>query len=393
MTPLPENTIRSYVDHELPETEHAEAVSHLASCPDCRTRLEAASGRAGRVSAHLAALAPAPSEAPRPAQAALAQMKDKQRKENASMLKSIFSRRYRPAWIGLAVVASLAFALTLPPVQVWAANFLGLFRVQRIEVVEIDTTRLSEINGDATLGERIGELFSDSFKVTKEAGEPQAVASVDEASQLAGFTVRLPGNQSNAPKLTVQDSTAFEFTIDRARAQAILSEAGYTDLQLPESLDGAPISVSIPASVTAAYGGCPEPDMTEAERENMSWDELNTCVILAQIPSPTVNAPPGLDVARLAEIGLQFIGMEPEEAQKLSETVDWSTTLVVPIPRNAASVTEVSVDGVTGTLLRRYPDDGVPDRYTLLWVKDGIISALSGFGYASAPTEIANSMK
>ena len=185
------------------------------------------------------------------------------------MLKTIFSRRYRPAWIGLAVVASLAFALTLPPVQVWAANFLGLFRVQRIEVVEIDTTRLSEINGDATLGERIGELFSDSFKVTKEAGEPQAVASVDEASQLAGFTVRLPGNQSNAPKLTVQDSTAFEFTIDRARAQAILSEAGV----VTRSKRGNQVFCSLTVPCVMNFFGCIETVLQTAARQTIELME------------------------------------------------------------------------------------------------------------------------
>ncbi len=308
------------------------------------------------------------------------------------MLKTIFAKRFRPAWIGLAVVAALAFALTLPPVQVWAANFLGLFRVQRIQVVEIDTTRFNEINGDSTLSERMGQIFSDSFKVTREPGEPVEVADAAEASSRVGFTVRLPASQS-APRLSVQDAVAFEFTIDRARAQAILNDAGISDVNLPASLDTEPIVVNVPASVAAAYGPCPAPGMTEEEREQLSWDEAHRCTIVTQMPSPTVSAPADLDVARLAEVGLQFMGMSPEEAKQFSQSVDWSTTLVVPIPQDAAVVEEVQVDGVTGTLMSYHYDDEAPSSYTLLWVKDGVVYAITGWDTRNAALEMANSMK
>lgn len=309
------------------------------------------------------------------------------------MIQKLFSRKFRPAWITAATVVVLAVAFTFPSVQALAANFLGLFRVKQIEVVQIDPTRLSEINDDETLGEQMGQMFSDSFKITKQAGAPQIVASAAEASALAGFTVRLPDEIDGQPLLTVQDSSAFEFTVNRELAQGILTDAGFTEVTLPASLDNEPIKVEIPASVSAAYGGCPTPEMTEAERETFAWDQLSTCIIVAQVPSPTVTAPSDLDIAQLAEVGLQFIGMEAGEARQLSRSVDWATTLVIPIPRNAATVTEVEVDGVTGTLLSRYPDDGVAGRYTLLWVKDDIIYAVSGFGYSSKAIGVANSMK
>ena len=308
------------------------------------------------------------------------------------MIQKLFSRQYRAAWAAGATIAALALALTFPPVQALAANFLGIFRVKQIEVVQIDPSRLSEINNDQTLGERMGQFFSDSFKVTKEPGRPQQVAGAEEASALAGFSVRLLDN-GETPTLTVQDGSAFEFTVNRELAQGLLADAGFTDVTLPASLDNTPIQVGIPASVSAAYGGCPAPDMTEAERENFDFNQMRTCVILAQVPSPTVTAPPDLDIAQLAEVGLQFIGMSESNARQLSQTVDWSSTLVIPIPRNAASVTEVEVDGVTGTLLTRYPDDGVPDRYTLIWVKGDIIYALSGFGHGGNAIRLANSLK
>jgi len=48
---------------------------------------------------------------------------------------------------------------------------------------------------------------------------------------------------------------------------------------------------------------------------------------------------------------------------------------------------------VMGNLIYRKSDDGVPARYTLLWVKNGIIYGLSGFGDPDAGLALANSME
>src|SRR4030095_14522087 len=122
------------------------------------------------------------------------------------------------------------------------------------------------------------------------------------------------------------------------------------------------------------------------------FDLVRTCVMLAQVPSPTVKTPPDLDVKALAELGLQFTGMTADEAHAYSENVNWTTTLVIPMPRNASSSRQVLVDGVTGTLMTRGADDGVPQRYTLVWVKQGIVSALSGFGTGSDAVALANTI-
>ena len=146
--------------------------------------------------------------------------------------------------------------------------------------------------------------------------------------------------------------------------------------------------------MTAAYGSCPPPsDSAEASAVTGSPGRryLN-CVILAQIPSPTVNTPPDLDVAQLAEIGLQFTGMTAEEAHAFAQNVDWTSTLVIPIPRNGASYEQIPVDGVTGTLIQR-PTDDAPE-YALIWVKDGLIYAIGGLSANSAQAiEMANSMR
>ena len=110
-------------------------------------------------------------------------------------------------------------------------------------------------------------------------------------------------------------------------------------------------------------------------------------------PDITSYAPPaGIDVNELAKIGLEFTGMSSEEAAAFVDTVDWTSTLVVPIPRNAAIYEQVEVDGVMGTLIQR-PADEAP-QFALIWVKDGIIYGLSGTGTDTAPAfEIVKALK
>jgi hypothetical protein len=57
----------------------------------------------------------------------------------------------------------------------------------------------------------------------------------------------------------VTDSSAFTLTVDRAKAQAFIEGAGRSDLVLSESIDGAEIAVSIPATVNAAFEPAPNP--------------------------------------------------------------------------------------------------------------------------------------
>lgn len=388
MKHLTDGDLRAFVDGEADAT----AAAHLESCAECRSRLEAVSQRAAWTAASLPT--PTAAEATRAPYNALARFKDRQRKET-SLMNTLFSKRFRPAWAAFAALAALVVALMFPPVQAFASNFLGLFRVQQIAILPIDTTRLSELSGDSSTAKQISQLLSDSVNVTHEPGKPQLVADAAAASQTAGFTVRLPDNRTDLSQITVQDGTAFELNINRERAQALLDEAGHNDLQLPASLDGAPIQVNVPSSVTALYGDCPQfnPDQGKPEDgEGSTGRRYFKCVFVTQIPSPTVNTPPDLDVQKLAEIGLQFTGMTAEEAHNYAQTVDWASTLVVPLPNNGASYTQVNVDGVTGNLIER-PGDDAP-QYALVWVKDGIIYAVSGLGTNSqAALDIANSLK
>jgi hypothetical protein len=265
----------------------------------------------------------------------------------------------------------------------------------------VDNTRLNEIIGRSPLGNQISQLLSDAMTVTAKPGNPRAATNAAQASQMAGFPVRLPASRTDAPQLTVEGRAAFQLVVNRARAQQLLDESGYGRFQLPASVDGAVIKVDIPSSVSAGYGDCPKPEDLEGILQDPSGASsskgspgrrMTNCVMMVQVPSPTVDAPSDLDVKALAQMGLEFSGMSPEQARSFSQTVDWTSTLVIPIPRNGSSYKQVPVDGVTGYLVQR-PADDVP-QYALVWVKNGIVYAIAGLGSnTEGALEMGNSLK
>ena len=79
---------------------------------------------------------------------------------------------------------------------------------------------------------------------------------------------------------------------------------------------------------------------------------------------------------------------------QFSERVDWTTTLVVPVPSYASlSYTDVKVDGVVGTLVRSPRGSKNRHEYLLTWVKSDIVYALHGVGTVSDAVRIAESLQ
>jgi hypothetical protein len=385
---LNDGELRAALDGEL----GAEQLNHLEICSSCQSRQKMLETETRQIADKLAFLSSPAKDSRLASRTTQAWYRFNQRiltQKEIPMLKKLIAIplvRY-----GLPILLALTLVFAFPTTRALASELLNLFRVQQVQAVPVDFTGLEQLTGDGALGNQFTELISNSVNITDEPGDPVEAADAAQASQLAGFNVRLP--QPVTPsQIYVMDGASFSMTVERAKAQALLDEAGRGDLVLPESVDGADISVTIPASVSAAYGTCPKPEADSSESEDTER-RYPDCVILAQIPSPSVNAPADLDINQLAQIGLEFTGMSAEEAVAFTGTVDWTSTLVVPIPSNAATYEQVTVDGVTGTLIQRASREGEPTTFALLWVKDGIIYAISGRGASSEQAiEMANSL-
>ena len=230
----------------------------------------------------------------------------------------------------------------------------------------------------------------------QKAGEPQDVADAATASSMAGFPIRQLQGITEAAKFSVQPGGSATLTLNAQHLRAILNEVGRTDIQVPDMLNGATISLQVPTGVLAEYGNC-QFDLQKARQNgfdpgNGNLPRLPNCTTFIQMPSPTISAPPGLNVQQLGEVYLQVLGMTQDEAQRFASNVDWATTFVIPIPSYGASYQDVSVDGVTGTLIQDNPDGRKP-QYMLIWVNNDIIYAITGPGSMSDALQLANSLQ
>ncbi len=389
---ISDGELRTYLDKELSAPELERVNAHLETCPSCQERADMLSKRAGYIRARLVTLAGHHDAHQIPIPTARAHFEERiSIKENRTMLNKIFARQYRLAWAAIALVLILGLSLAFPGVRAIADSFLGLFRVQQISVVQVNPGNLPEQLGSSSQFEY---MLSQDVQI-EEQGEAQKVDDAAQAAQLAGIPVRLPTDIEGDQHLMVQPGVRATFKIDLPQVKSLLDELGQNDIDLPSSLNGATVTMELPTSVSASYGDC---DFSSKAVEVTTGDPdrpsagLSDCISLMQVPSPDISAPPGLDTAKIGEAFLQVMGMTPEEAAQFSSTVNWSTTLVVPIPQYGTSYQSVLVDGVEGTLIEQKLEDQ-PDQYLLLWVKDGIIYALTGPGKGATALKIADSLK
>jgi hypothetical protein len=406
MTCIDDGILRAHLDGELAGSELAEVTEHLASCGDCRARFEKLAAARVQTEEVLGMLAPVDNVAINPAMA-YAQFTNQfsADRERETWIERLLAPRWRPVW-GLAAVALIVSILvSVNPVRSWAQRVLAMLRVQKIQVVTIDpTTLMSSSQLDSRPYKLFNQFIADNVVVTMDPGKPDVVSNVTRAAQLTGYPIRTIGSLGAPHSVEVNGETAFQMTINRDRVATLLDEIGRSDINIPESANGALIAVHIPKTVISMYGDCPVRNrhvssnpqskaeaLAERKMERMANIKDTNCTYLIQAPGPTVSVPPDLNMSDIAEAALELAGMSPAEARSFCQTVDWSSTLVVPIPRNSSSYETVTVDGVEGTLITETLSQG--NRYSLLWIKNGVIHSLAGHGNSSDALSLAASLR
>ena len=408
MTCIHDGILRAHMDGELSGAELAGVTEHLVSCAHCRDLFEKLRAERTQTENLLATLAPAADSIAINSAIAYAQFNRQfgtAPEPKATLIARLFAPRWHPAWglAGLAIV--VAILVTVNPVRTWAQRVLAMLRVQKIQVVTIDpTTLMSSSEPESRPYKLINQFMADNVVVTMDPGKPDIVSNVTKATQLAGYPIRRIGNLGAPRSVEINGETAFQMTINRDRVTTLLDEIGRSDIQIPESANGALIAVHIPKTVISTYGDCPvrhryvssNPQsqaeaLAERKMERLANVKDTNCTYLIQAPSPTVSVPPDLNMSDIAEAALELVGMTPAEAHSFCQTVDWSSTLVVPIPRNSSSYETVTVDGVEGTLITETLSQG--NRYSLLWIKHGVIHSLAGHGNSSDALSLAASLR
>lgn len=297
-------------------------------------------------------LAPGKEDAPRPPAQALAHLQ-RQIAENEPSpfskfkwrLPSMLNRKY--AFASLALILMLVVAFSLPPVRAAASDFLGLFRVQKFAAISVSPEQMAMLEDLAEDGLYPGEL-----EMNQEPGAPVPVTSLAEAEALVGQSLKTAPALGAPQTIQVAEGGSGRLLVDLPSARAILQAAGSDPMLLPDSLDGAAVDVTIFPSV------------------EQRWDEVS----LVQMESPEIDYPEDVDPTLLGEALLRLLGMEPAEAQRLARTIDWTTTMLLPIPEDLATFREVQVDGSSGLGLSSVDGQGS----SVMWQEAGVVYVLAG---------------
>ena len=372
--------LRSWMDGAL-SADQAEAISmHLGECASCRATLQTLQSRE-------AAVRSAMDELPGSSGGQDGGQDDVARGWAAFNRKRDESQHQQWRWSaakswGLAAGAACATALlllTVGPVRAWAQEILAIFRVEHFTVLAVNPELGANLENNHMLNQSVSRMLSDHIKVTQQPQPPQTLSGEEQAKQLAGFDVRfLPGGPPS--KLTLESGAAAEFTLNRDRLQSILDEAGRSDLQIPAEVDGAVVNFRIAAGIMATYDRCPD--------GRPQPETSKPCITVMQVPSPVVRAPQGFDPAQLAQVGLEFLGMSAKDAASFTQTVDWTSTLVLPVSTGTMSYKEIPIHGVQAVLLRdKRPT--ASSRYAVTWIDDGIVYALESYGDDASAVDLA----
>jgi len=406
VTCVSEGELRAYLDDEVSTARRAALERHLSECAGCSQALARLERLASVAETRLASvslesqpdlrlsLANIRARMARPVREGGAQSKRSRR----FIMERGKSRFWRPVLVGVAIVALFVGMFSFAPTRALARQLLSIFRVRKFAIVQISP--------DETQFEQVGRALEESLFIREPeviVDEPAVkVSSIEEASELAGFQVRMPRylGSEGVPEIQVKGRSEFAFHLTRDALVMLLQLAGMDPAQVPTGWDEATIRATVPAAVGI---------LTERFQ-------------IGQVLDPTVEYPEGLDPRIVGEAGLRLLGLSPKEAQRISESIDWTNTLLLPIPADVAGFQELEIAGEEAVLLRpRHkptpepvqvdevpvagPDDeatvlvGVDAsaelsgrEATLLWEKDGVLYFIVGYASTERLVQIAESM-
>ncbi len=291
---------------------------------------------------------------------------------------------FRPAFAAVGALAVVVVALAMfPSVRASAQAFLSLFRVRNFATVPINRDRIEQLE---KLGSGPLDLLGTS-SVTR-SGDGTGYGTANEAFANAGWIGKEPAHIPNgmaADSAFVTPETSIDARLDATKANGTFAALGIGDLSLPPELNGAQIAVRVPRAVGVRY--------TKGKQRAM----------FLQSPQPQISMPPGVDMARLGEIGLRIAGLDAAEAKRFAATVDWTSTLLVPVPPNTTVIREVEVGGRKGLLVEADVRDVRPggkanrgyegNRSTVLWSDDERVYAITGNVSSESVVSMANSVR
>ncbi|BCV21022.1 anti-sigma factor family protein [Moorella sp. Hama-1] len=371
-----EGLLEAFLDGELDTEMTARVAGHLAGCLACRRRLQDLEGLAKGTSEALAAYrrdieaAGRPLRAPGPGSLA-------SRYQPLTKARRIGDMIRQHKWFSGVAAAVLALALFLSwaPGRSLAAQFLNVFRMEKIQVVKItpeDMAQLEQLfqgqGGEVDI-KNIGRVeVKDKAEFKVKQVEPDQVAA------LSGLQFDLPPTLAGRERMAinVEQSPTVTFTPDVEKLNSYLQKHG--GVLLPADLAGKSFTLSIPPLVRADYG-----------RRPFQPGQGFTIYAARDL---TIDAPQGVDLVTLRQALLNLPFLPENLRRQLAAINDWQRTLPIPETQGMAA-REITVNGnqgvyFTSTTPTNYPNGKVQDSVILAWRQGNGWRAISGLSLDEA---------
>jgi hypothetical protein len=274
----------------------------------------------------------------------------------------------------LALIAVATGLLTVPAVRASVASFLALFRVTNIVGVRVDPARLDALQAQQL---DLRTLIGENAQVVQDPGASTPVVSLDQAASAAGYPLKLPAwlpKDARIIEMSVSGEGMVRLTANATRLRQVMDALGIRDLEVPAGLDGQILTARVPKGVM------------------IRWEHEGRRTRFFQAPSPQITLPQGVDLAALGEIGLRILGLPPADAREFAKVIDWTGTLIVPLPASVNEMRRVEINGNPGIAVRYTNESG---SYTnmVVWSAGGRIFGLVSLQGMENVMEMAYSVR
>ncbi len=305
-----------------------------------------------------------------------------------------------------AIVTILAGSMAFAPVRSMAAQFLQVFRAEKLATVSISINELQEIKNAIEKG--TGSIDLNIFgKIEFEGQRKSTEVTLEEIKNAADFPVRLPDYVPEgyaASGALLASPFKVNFNLDVPKVNQLINSLGGQKL-LPEAITGKNFSVAFKQSANLNY---------------RSVDGAR--ITINQGKSPEINVDEGVDILELRAAMLDLPILSDQLKQQIAGVEDWEHTLIIP---NVDGTTqEVTVNGTKGVFVNQgsapeltatIKDGTDPDVHggsvalkgddlivekrsaspgtTLIWNENGLVYTISGAADLDSALKIAASLR
>jgi hypothetical protein len=260
-------------------------------------------------------------------------------------------RRRRPALRSPKLAAVAAVALLAGAGAAAAADWLQIFKTERVAPISITQADLVKLPDLSSYGEL--DLV--------EVPEIREVGAADAAAERTGLSVpqvgELPRGVTGTPTLRVGGQAVGVFTFDAAEAARVAADSGQELPPPPAGLDGSRFRLTAGPALA------------------MVWSEARgvPAMLVARAVAPAAESS-GIAFATARDYLLTLPSLSDDVKAQLRRFSGDGTTLPLPVPSDEVESSQADVGGERATVLTAR--DGT--MAAVVWVRDGILNAVAG---------------